>query len=75
MPDKATIVPFQKVPGDCSAEELKAFHALALESGEVSPVNLDEKIAAARRLAFAGSPDRLIGIAAIKHQPRKFGDS
>lgn len=45
MDYKGEIVPYLKAPENCSAEELKAFHALALESGEVSPVDLDVKLA------------------------------
>lgn len=53
---------------ECSKIELAAFHALALQSGEVQSEGLPALIAQAERLLFLLHPQAgLIGISALKH--------
>lgn len=55
-----------RAPGACRKADRTAFEALVVRGGEVDPVRLTDRIAAAKMLAFAHAGEELVGVGGLK---------
>ena len=64
-----------KLPSECTAEELADFEARVLDGGEVASVGLDERIRAAKLVAFVREASLTVAVGALKRPEAWYRES